>query len=223
MIFLGLPPTVANGTNRVAILLQSLGAVWGFNRHGVIEYRRLGPAVLPAILGSVLGTLLALQVGDVAFQKVLAFVMFGIAVFTVWDPVGRRYGGVGKALPEAGDDHPLGRWGLMLTFFFVGVYGGFIQVGVGFVLLAVTTAWGMDLVRGNALKVLVVLCFTPLALIIFASTGNVDWVAGLALAAGTFLGGLFGVRLNLRMGHAWLKKVVAGVVVLMAIRLLVSG
>ena len=226
LIFLGLPPTVANGTNRVAILAQNIGAVWSFHRHGMIEWRRSASAVVPAILGAALGTYLAVRVGDVAFQRVLAFVMFAIAVITLWDPVGRRRRALqaaGAPVADGSGAHPLGRRGLIAAFFVVGVYGGFIQVGVGLVLLGVMTAWGLDLVRGNALKVLVVLFFTPMALWIFAATGNVEWLAGGALAAGTLVGALVGVRLNLRMGHAWLKRVVAVVVVLMAIRLLTSA
>ena len=95
-----------------------------------------------------------------------------------------------------------------VAFFAVGVYGGFVQAGVGFLILAVTTTMGLDLVRGNALKVLIVLVFTPIALALFALSGKVDWGLGLALAAGNFIGGQAGVHLSVLKGHAWIKRVV---------------
>jgi hypothetical protein len=104
-------------------------------------------------------------------------------------------------------------------FFLAGIYGGFVQAGVGFLMLAVSTLVGYDLVRGNSLKVLCVLVFTPVSLGIFAWNGHVVWLPGLALGAGTILGGLFGVRLTVLKGHRWIKAVVTIVVIVLAVRL----
>jgi len=98
----------------------------------------------------------------------------------------------------------------------------FVQAGVGFLLLAVTTLAGYDLVRGNALKVFCVLLFTPLSLAIFAWHGQVAWIAGLSLAAGSILGGLLGVRLTVLKGHRWVKGVVTVAVIAMAVKLWLS-
>ena len=78
LIFLGLPPTVANGTNRIAILVQNVGAVWGFHRHGLVEWRLLPVAAVPALLGALGGTWAAIAIGDRAFQRVLAALMVEI-------------------------------------------------------------------------------------------------------------------------------------------------
>jgi uncharacterized membrane protein YfcA len=111
----------------------------------------------------------------------------------------------------------------VLFFFLVGAYGGFIQAGVGFLILAVTTAGGLNLIRGNALKVTLVLAFTPLALAVFTWSGKVDWAMGFALAAGNFLGALAGVRLQILKGHKWVRSVVTVTILLFAVRLLFSG
>jgi len=212
LIFLGLPATVANGTNRVAILAQNIGAVWSFNRHRVIEWRWVPLAAIPAVLGAIVGTWAAIRIGDAAFQRVLAGIMVAVVVWTLWDPLGKRD-------PVEGDVPAAHRVAYAFAFFLVGVYGGFVQAGVGFLILAVTTLIGLDLVRGNALKVLIVLIFTPIALALFALNGKVDWGLGLALAAGNFLGGQVGVHLSVLKGHRWIKRVVLVTVIAFAIKL----
>ncbi len=224
LIFAGLPPTVANGTNRVAILVQNVGAVWGFDRYRVLD-RTLAPwAALPSVAGAVLGSWAALAVGDEAFQRSLAFLMVAVSLWTLWDPIGRRARRRARASagPEPASAPALGRrgrWLLAAGFFAVGVYGGFVQAGVGFLILAATTLAGLDLVRGNALKVLVVLAYIPLSLAIFAWQGMVDWGLGLVLAAGHLAGALLGVRLTVLKGHRWIERVVTIAVIAFAIGL----
>jgi hypothetical protein len=217
MIFLGLPATVANGTNRVAILVQNVGASWSFQRRRLTTTAWLWLAVPPALVGAVAGTLLAVRIDDVAFQRVLAIVLVVVAAWTVWRPV-----------PSAGGDAvgpPTGarRWAFSGAFLLVGFYGGFLQAGIGFVILAVTSAGGLDLVRGNAVKVTLVMFFTPLALALFAWSGKVDWVMGLSLAAGNLIGGLAGVHLQVLKGHTWVRAVVTVTIVVFAVRLLMAG
>ncbi len=218
LIFLGLPPTVANGTNRVAILVQNVGAVWGFHKHRVLPWQWAVWTVVPAVLGSLTGAHFATMITDAALQRLIAGVMFAVALWTIWDPLRS------KTLDEVRLPESWGvRLGLVVVFFGIGVYGGFIQAGVGFLLLAATTWIGFDLVRGNALKVLVVLAFTIPALVVFGRSGLVDWGLGAVLAAGNLTGGLLGVRLNVLKGHKWVKGFVLAAVLVMATRLLVTG
>jgi uncharacterized membrane protein YfcA len=212
LIFLGLPPTVANGTNRVAILVQNVGAVWGFHRHRVIDWRWIPRAGVPAALGAMVGAWLAIRMGDDAFRRILAGVIIVAAAWTLWDPLKRW-----NRTPRPGP-LPLGP-GVMAAFFGIGIYGGFVQAGVGFLVLAVVTIVGLDFVRGNALKVLTALLFTPLALLMFSLYGKVDWASGGALALGNLLGGLVGVHLSVLKGHDWIRRVVMITVVIFAIRL----
>ena len=216
MIFLGLPPTMANGTNRVAILIQNVGASWSFHRRGLISREWLLLAIPPALVGAVLGTIAAVNVGELAFQRILAVVLVGAAAWTIWHPT--------KALKDGSAAPPAGgrRWAYAAAFFGIGVYGGFIQAGVGFVILAVTSMAGLNLIQGNALKVATVLAFTSVALLLFAWSGKVDWAMGLALAAGNFLGGLAGVHLQILKGHKWVRGVVTVITIVFAVRLLFS-
>ena len=220
LIFLGLPPGVANGTNRVAILVQNLGAVWRFRRHGLFDPAWIPLAAGPAVAGAVLGTWAAIEIGDEAFRRVLAGLMVVATLWILWDPLSRRRASR-RAAPEG---VPRGgrRAAFAAAFFAVGLYGGFVQAGIGFLLAAVATWAGLDLVRGNALKVLVVLLLTPISLSIFAWSGRVDWLVGLPLAAGHLLGALAGVRWTVLKGHVWIKRFLTVTVIAFAIKLWVA-
>jgi uncharacterized membrane protein YfcA len=212
LMFLGLPPGVANATNRVGIVLQNIAAVRSFDRFGVLDLGAWKWAALPATLGSALGTWGALVVSDEVFKRVLAFLMVAVSLYTLWRPEA-------GAEVEKGSRSP---WLLGAVFFGIGIYGGFVQAGVGFFLLAGTTMAGLDLVRGNAVKVLVVLAFTTVSLGMFVLAGKVVWLAGLTLGAGAVLGALLGARLTVLKGHRWVRGVVTVAVIVLAVKLLLD-
>ena len=209
LIFFGLPASVANGTNRVGILLQNVTAVWSFRQHDVLDRRSVLWAAAPATVGAAIGTWLALSISDQDFKKLLAFLMVAISLISFWRP-------------KPPEDTAARFLPLAAGFFLVGIYGGFVQAGVGFLILAVTSFGGLDLVRGNAVKVLAVLCFTTLSLAIFAWQGKVSWPHGLALAAGTMVGGVLGARLTVLKGHGWVRWVVTAAVIVFAVKLWLS-
>lgn len=210
LIFLGLPAGVANATNRLGILFQNVGAVWRFDRHGVLDRRALYWAALPAVAGAALGAHLATQVDDRLFQRLLAFLMVAFSLISLWSPRTKTRQGNG-ASPRT--------LALGMGFLVVGIYAGFVQAGVGFLVLAVTSAAGLDLVRGNAVKVLALLAANAVALAWFANAGLVDWPRGLALAAGTTVGGQLGARITVGMGDVWIRRVVTVTVLTFAIKL----
>lgn len=213
LLFLGLPAAVANGTNRVGVLAQNLSGVWGFHREGMLDWRWATRMSIPAVAGAALGAWAALLVTDFAFTRILSMAMIAVTLWSIWS-----HGAKPVAAHDPSARSPLA-W---IAFFVAGLYGGFIQAGVGFFILAITTAAGLDLVRGNAVKLWSVLLMTLLSLGIFASAGTVDWPRGLALAAGNIVGGLLGVRLAVLRGHAWLQRLVTAVVIVFAVLLWIS-
>jgi len=208
LIFLGMPAITANGTNRVGILLQNVGAVWGFNRHRLVPWDLLKWAILFSCAGSIIGVWIAFETGDELFQKILAFLMVLVTLWTLWDS-GRRSADKSTAGPRA----------FAVAFFFIGIYGGFVQAGIGFFVLAVTTWAGYDLVKGNAIKVTIILVYIVLTLGLFAWQGQVLWIPGIVLGLGNFIGGLIGVKLAIQKGHKWIKVVVTITIIIFAIKL----
>ena len=214
LIFLGLPASVANGTNRLGVLAQNVSGVLGFQRHGVLPVRWALSVSVPALAGAAIGVWAALSVPDLAFRRILSIVMLVVTLFTLL----RRSAAVEPR------HQPRSPWDPAIVggFFLAGMYGGFIQAGVGFLVLAVTTLAGLDLVRGNAVKVFAVMLLTLLSLAVFAGTGNVSWPAGIALALGNLLGGVVGVRIAVLKGQKWLERVVTATIVVFAILLWVT-
>jgi uncharacterized membrane protein YfcA len=144
---------------------------------------------------------------DFAFRRLLSVAMLVMTLWTIWKPPAK---GRGDALTSPW--HPA----MVLAFFAIGIYGGLIQAGIGFAILAATSLAGMNLVKGNGVKLLTVLALTMLSLAIFASSGAVRWSFGLALGAGNLLGALIGVRLAVTQGHQWIRRIVTATVVIFA-------
>ena len=217
LIFLGLPPTVANATNRIAVLSGGIGASETFRRSGLVPVSWLKLAAPPALIGAVLGTVAALMVPDLAFQRILSIVLVLAAGWLFWNPI--RPPDEGRHFPPTGT----ARWTSRAAFFLVGVYGGFIQAGVGFIVLTITSANGLDLIRGNAIKAPLVFLFTLATVILFTYSGMINWGMGLALAAGQILGATFGVRLQILKGQNWVRHVLTLIILACALRLIVIG
>ncbi len=205
MIFLGLPPTVANATGRPAIIAQNILAVLGFRRARIyrdpvfrVSTLLLAAAALP---GSLAGAYVAAtKVSDTTFQRLLAVVMLLVAMVTWWR---FRCGGLGT--DPLRQRRPLF---LLAAFFVMGFYGGFIQAGVGFFMIAAFlhgSSW--DMVRVNAAKVLIVLIYTAAALLVFTGNWLVDWNAAAWVIAGQAAGGMLGARAALRLPESSVLKV----------------
>ncbi len=110
----------------------------------------------------------------------------------------------------------------MIVFFFIGIYGGFIQVGVGFIIIAaLTTITGLNLVDTNSHKVFIVGMYTIFALIVFVFYDKVYWTVGLGLAAGMGLGGWIGSHWAVAKGERWIRLVLTICVIAMVIKLFI--
>lgn len=209
LVMLGLPGTVANGTNRVGVLMQSITAAARFRAEGIWDIGHARLELAAVAMGAVGGALVISRVSDAVFETAFGMVMLVMLVPALRGPR--------AASEERAERPPAVR---ALLFFAIGLYGGAFQAGVGVLLIFGLAYSGFDLVRANGIKVVINLCFTLLALPVFVAQGQVSWLPALVLGAGFAAGGELGARLAVRGGERLIRPVLALAVVALAGRML---
>jgi uncharacterized membrane protein YfcA len=212
LILLGLPANVANGTNRVGVLMQNIVAVATFRSQGVLDLAGSWKLLVPSVLGAIVGAELAVDLDEALLRRVIGVLMIVLLVLMFLKP--ERW-----IAAHAQRREP--RWYLEVPLFFaIGVYGGFIQISVGlFMLAGLVLGSGYNLIGANAMKNLIVLVFTPAALVVFIVNDQVDWTLGLLLGAGQAVGAWAAARMAVKRGAEFLRWMVIGIVVVSAIAL----
>lgn len=213
LIFLGLPSSVANGTNRIALLVQNFIGIWNFRRQGFFEWKLSLWLSIPAVIGSIIGAIFAVAISDHLFNKILAVVMVVILIFVIWEPH--------KRLAATEKKPPRNRMIVAcITFFVVGLYGGFIQAGIGFLMIvSLTMTFGMSLVKVNSMKLFIAGVYILASFVIFVIHGEVDWLIGGILAVGNAFGAWIGSHFAVSKGDKWIRIILVIAVILMAAKL----
>lgn len=215
LMMFGVPADIANGSNRVGVLLQSVSGLHGFNKAGKLPKQDLPAILWPTLIGGLCGALVASFAPVAVLKPMLLITMLSVAAFTFFKPSALVH--QDGVLPLTVSENPKSRIGLFL----MGVYGGFVQAGAGFLMLPVLA--GMlryDLVRANALKVCCTLGFTLISLAVFISRGQVWWDIGLVLALGSIIGARIGVKTAIKLKPEtlrWVLFVMTLVAVVMAL------
>lgn len=208
LMMLGLPAPLANGTNRVAITIQTLTATTSFRQQKVLETRKAILLSIPAVIGSLIGAWFAVDIREDIFEKAIGVVMLIMLIFILYKPQKYIYGRASIS------EKPL-TWKTYVVFFFIGIYGGFLHMGVGYFLLAgIVGMAGFDLVKANAIKVFVVLVYAPFTLLVFLWYDQVNWKYGLILAIGSVIGALIASRLAVTKGVNFVKWVIVVVILI---------
>jgi len=209
LIFLGVDPSVANGTNRLAILLQNASASASFRNEKIYQTRESVIYALFTVPGAVLGAYYATIISDELFKKALAIVMIGVVISLII-PKSKVKEGIKKRFS----------WIIYPGFIFLGFYGGFIQVGIGILIMALIQQFSFcDLVLTNVHKAFIIMLNTIPSLFIFVMTGNMIWTFGIALAAGMTAGAWWAARLSVRKGEKFIKKMLIVALVIIALKL----
>ncbi|MDQ3015527.1 MAG: sulfite exporter TauE/SafE family protein [Bacteroidota bacterium] len=179
---IGLPGNIANGTNRIGVLLNALGAFTGFNTNKKVDYRKHLHIILPVVLGAIIGTIVATMVTNEQFMGVFRFLMILMLIVILVNPE--------RWLIVRPEKSFIPKWMEWPVFLILGFYGGFIQMGMGVFYLAVLVlVTRLPMIESNGIKAVSVGIFTLFAVIIFAFAGQVVWLIGLIMGVGQFLGG----------------------------------
>lgn len=211
---LGLPGNVANGTNRVGIMAASLTSLSVYQKKGALKKSWQAKVVIPILAGAVLGVLLAVWVDNESFliiYKALMVIMLLLVILKPkrWlDPVAMNYPGHQIFNP--------------VLLFLLGIYGGFIQMGMGIFFLALTVVLlGNKIKEANILKILVVGIYTVIVLVIFAYKGLVNWEIGLTMAIGQALGGWLSAKFltDVKNAGLWAYRLLVVVIIAALVRM----
>jgi uncharacterized membrane protein YfcA len=214
LMFMGLPANMANGTNRIGILFQSIVGTAGFNQQKVLDLKMGFVYGIPTILGAIAGAILALSFSDVAMEKAIAILLLVMFFLVLFKPEVWIKGQAGKTKQKP-------NLLIVMVFFLIGVYGGFIQAGVGLFLLAgLVLGAGADLVKANALKVFLVLLYTPVVLLFFMKENQIDFKLGLILAIGNSIGAYLGTKVAVSWGPRFIRIVLLLAVLGFSLKLL---
>jgi len=215
MLWLGVPAPVANASNRIMLIAQNIAATTAFQQSRVLPTMTVVKLSAVVVPGAVIGAMLARDIDELLFRRLLVVIMI-VSLY-----------GILRKKPSAEVFAPTVdgvTWKLLISFFFMGIYAGFIQAGLGFVIIAVLTAVGhFDMIRTNAIKVATILVAQVAALAIFGPSGTVDWIVGASLAIGSTTGAWTAAHVHLAKGTAWVRRVVVILLVAFTLRLIYEG
>lgn len=215
LIFTGMETQTANGTNRIAIFLQNAVAVLRFSQKGTLKWNKkffifVGSIIIPSLAGSFLGAYIAIILTKKAFDIVVGILMLLVLSTLFIKP---------KAW-EKRIEKIIIKWWRIPAFFLIGIYGGFIQAGVGFLILTTLIVFmGFNIISANALKALIILCYTIVALIIYIINGQTVLIAGLFLALGNVLGSLIGVKSVFKIKATFIRWLIVCAVIITVLKL----
>ena len=199
LIALGLPVDIANGTYRLGVITQSLSGTVALRGQRRVERRSLVPILIPTVSGAALGAFAATSIPRELLKPIVLVTMILMAALIV---LRKETLVAPEGPPLAIRDAPRAYIGLFLS----GVYGGFIQAGTGFLLLAVLVGvLRYDFVGANLIKLLIVLAFGTIAFGIFVWAGQVAWTPAIVLAVASILGARLGVKVMLKVPAAGLR------------------
>ena len=213
LIFLGLPPNIANGTNRIAIVIQSLSGALGYKSKGISNFPFNIYLGISASIGAVIGAQIAIDLDGRLFNRILAIILIVVGGLILMNAKNLTH-----KLPErlTGKDLLFG----IIGFFFIGIYGGFINAGIGIVIMLFLNRINrLSLVKTNASKTAIVFIYSSLALAVFAFNDAINWKLGLLMALGTSVGAWWASRWSVKKGDQVIRWAMLITIGIMAVKL----
>ena len=187
LIFMGLPSNIANGTNRVAIFMQNIFSISGYKSRGISDFKYSSWLSVSALIGSIIGAKIAININEDMFNKILSIVIIIIVLNIIYNKKPFNINSENISIEK--------KIISVIMFFFIGIYGGFIHAGVGFLILSILSNYnGIQLSKANSIKVFVVFVYTFFALIVFIMENKINWILGINLGIGNSIGGWIASR-----------------------------
>ena len=213
LIFLGLPPNIANGTNRIAIVIQSLSGALGYKSKGISNFPFNIYLGISASIGAVIGAQIAIDLDGRLFNRMLAIILIVVGGLILMNA---------KNLTHKLPERLTGKYLLfgIIGFFFIGIYGGFINARIGIVIMLFLNRINrLSLVKTNASKTAIVFIYSSLALAVFAFNDAINWKLGLLMALGTSVGAWWASRWSVKKGDQVIRWAMLITIGIMAVKL----
>ena len=213
MDVIGLPATIANGTNRVNVFTGVIASGLGFYKNGKLDFTKGKWVIAFTFIGAVVGVLVAINVSNEQFKSIFKYLVAVLFIIVLVNP--KRW------LREQSEDYEMPVWLMIVVFIPLGFYGGFIQMGMGLFFVAATVLLGKySIIESNAVKVAVVGLYTVVSLVIFHVNGLVDWKAGALVGVGAAIGGYFTADIASRYQNAnlWAYRLLVVIIVAIVLR-----
>ena len=193
---LGLPITIANGTNRIAVFLQNFTATINFLRKRTFDLKQGLLLSVPVIIGNIVGSLVATNIDDRVFKICFGVILVVILLYLIFD----NYIKI-----KEGHNFSIKPWHYLL-FLGIGFYGGYIYIGIGYLILAITLwAMRMDIMTANAIKNFVIFVATPFSLAVFIINGQIDYLFGIPHGVGNIIGSFLASHYASHLGKRFIK------------------
>lgn len=210
LVFLGLPSNVANATNRVGVAIQNVVGIATFQRSGKLNLSNSFWLVLASVPGAVAGAWLASNLGQAEMDRIIGVIMVVMLFVILFEPEKwlRQQSVVQEGRPSL--------W-ILLLFVAIGFYGGFIQASVGVLILAaMVLGMNYSLAHANAIKLMIVLVVTVVALLVFINQNLIHWGFGLLMALGQSIGAWGAARFatSAKNANLWTRRLLIAVVVI---------
>lgn len=212
LIFMGLPPTIANGTNRIQLIFQNISAVYGFKSKGISYFKFSGWLSLSSLIGAIIGATIAVNFPEELFKKLLSIIMI-LVMLSFFIKKKRN-----KILDKKNKIR--NKILSFFLFFLIGIYGGFIHAGVGFFMILILSKINeLKISHSNSIKVFVALIFSITAFLIFLFDDKINWIYGINLGIGSALGGWVASRWSYNKSDFTMKIILSVIIIAMSIKL----
>lgn len=211
LILIGIDPITANGTNRIAILFESTSALTTFKKEKIFHFKKSLKLALFVLPGAIAGGIAAIYINPDSFKVILGFVMLFIVTLNL---IPKKK--IVETVSYGKEKFPIMLYPVLIL---IGFYGGFIQAGVGLLIIAAFTYFlHTSLLHANVHKAFIVLIYNIFALIIFSAGGNIDLLSGITLGLGNAIGAWGSVKVSVKKGEVWIKRIIIIAIVLIAIK-----
>jgi len=210
---LGIPMNVASGTVRLGVIMQAIPLSIGFYKKGQLDIVKGVYISIPVTLGAILGAEIAVHIDIGAFEKLIGAVLLIMLYFLFYNPDRWIKGKKVLSTRKVTIGH-------LLIYLLLGVYGGFLHIGFGiFMIAALVWVSGYDLVKAVAIKLFVVLIYTPFVFLIFVMNNQVEYFIGIVTGFGNLAGGLLAAGLAIKWGAGFVRWILIFVLFVFSLKL----